>query len=246
MKRVLGILAGICIAHLVIGCAEPYDVRLRTTLENKKYQITLNKNLEQASDSSNLKPADIYVRPPLGFKGPAEFAIIAIEPGKFDIADSFIDSGKQAGLHILARVNKPKPAAGKKGADPKAAEPAAVRGDFIPDVLELVKSAYSVDVPANLKSESKGRAPRNNAYKTTTLDANTKEVQLWIYGDKNSPAQVALIFDYPKDKDARNSLSSPISYCLQSFGVGRVAQSLYAGHDDASAEEAAPPPSGVF
>jgi hypothetical protein len=247
MKRGLGILAGVTIALLVIGCSEPYDVRLRTTLDNKKYQLTLDKNLEKAPDGSNLKTADIYVRPPLGFKGPVELGIIAVEPGKYDIADSFIDSGKQAGLHILARVNKPKAATNKKGADPTKGEPAALRGDFTADVLDLVKSAYSVDVDAaRLKTESKAHGARNNAFKTTTLDANTKEVQVWIYGDKASPAQVALIFDYPKDKDARNSLTSGINYCLQSFGVGRVAESLYSGGEEGAGEEAAPPPSGVF
>jgi hypothetical protein len=247
MKRVLGILAGVGIALVVIGCAEPYDVRLRTTLENKRYQQTLNKNLEAAPEGSNLKPAGIYVRPPLGFKGPAStFALAVVEPGKFDITDSFVDTDKQASLHILARDNRPKAASPKKGADPSKTEPQAARGDFNSDVLDLVKSAYSVDVDAaSLKAESKDHGARHNPYKAKTLDANTKEVQIWIYGDKTSPAQVALIFDYPKD--ARNSLASPINYCLQSFGVGRVAESLYAGRgDELSGEEAAPPPAGVF
>ncbi len=244
MKRVLGILAGVSIA-LVIGCAEPYDVRLRTTIENKRYQKQLDNNLETAPDGSNLKGADVYVRPPKGLKGPAQtFALAVVEPGKFDITDSFIDQDKQASLHIVARNNKPKPAT-KKGSDPsKAAQPPAVRGDFTADVLDLVKSSYSVDVDTQqLKSESKGHGARNNAFKTKTLDVNTKEVQVWIYGDKNSPAQVALIFDYPKE--ARNSLASKINYCLQVFGAGPVAQSLYAGRDEASGEEALPP-GGVF
>jgi hypothetical protein len=240
MKRVLGIIASVNIALLVIGCAETYDVRLRRTLENKKYQMTLDKNLEKAPEGSNLKTLNIYVRPPLGFKGPAEFALAVVEPGKYDITDSFIDSSKQASLHILARTNKPKTAA-KKGVDPsKPAEPQAVRGDFTADVLELVKSAYSIDIdPQQLKSETKAHLPRSNTYKTKSVDANTKEVQVWIYGDKNSPAQVALIFDCPKD--ALRDLSSKIKYCLETFGVGPVAQSLYAGRDEVSGEEAPPP-----
>lgn len=241
MKRVLGILAGMSIA-LVIGCAEPYDIRLRTTVENMRYQQTLDKNLEKAPDGSNLKTTGIYVRPPLGLKGPAQaFVLPVIEPGKFDITDSFIDQEKQASLHIVARDNRPKPAA-KKGGAP--APPKAARGDFTADVLDLVKSAYSVDFDAaQLKSESKAHGRKSNTYKTKTLDANTKEVQVWIIGDKNSTAQVALIFDYPKE--SRNSLSSPINYCLQSFGMGREAESLYAGRDELSGEEA-PPPGGVF
>jgi hypothetical protein len=245
MKRVVGILAGVGLGLLVIGCAEPYDGRVKTTIENKKYQMTLDKNLEKAPEDANFKSRLVYVRPPLGFKGPVELGIVVVEPGKFDMAKSFIDANKQAGLHILARDNRPKGATPKKGADPsKAAEPQAARGDFTADVLDLVKGAYSVDLDAQqLKADTKAHGARNNAYKTKTLDANTKEVQVWIYGDKNSPSQVALIFDYPKD--SRNSLTSAITYCLQSFGAGRVAESLYAGRDELSGEEAAPP-SGVF
>ncbi len=197
MKRVLGILAGVNIALLVIGCAEPYDLRVKTTLENKRYQQTLDKNLEKAPEKSNLKSTGIYVRPPLGHKGPAEFGLLALEPGKFDVADSFINEKTGTGLHILARDNRPKPTT-KKGGDPNKVT--AARGDFTSDVLDVVKSAYSIDVDAaTLKSESKDRGRKHNAYKSKTLDANTKEVQLYIYGDKTSPAQVALIFDYPKD-----------------------------------------------
>jgi hypothetical protein len=244
MKRVLGILAGAVVALVVVGCADPYDVRVRTTVENRKYQMTLDKNLEKAPEGSNLKPADIYVRPPLGLKGPVDLGINVPEPGKFDIADSFIDPKKQAGLHILARDNRPKPAT-KKGGDPsKPAESPAARGDFTADVLDLVKSAYGVDIDVQqLKSETKAHGRKQNAYRTKTLDASSKEVQVWIYGDKNTPAQVALIFDYPKESG--KTLSSSINYCLQSFGVGREAQSLYAGRDEVSGEEAAPP-GGVF
>jgi hypothetical protein len=246
MKRILGILAGASLA-LTIGCAQQYDLRLQTTLENKKYQQRLDANLEKAPETSNLKPHNIYVRPPLGLKGPAQtFALGQVEPGKFDVTDSFIDPDKQAGLHLVARDNRPKPAT-KKGANPsEAAQPPAARGDFIADVLDLLKTAYSVDVDAQrLKTESKGHGRRNTSYKTATLEAGNKEVQVWISGDKNSPAQVALIFDYPKE--SLKSLSSGIQLCLESFGVGREAESLYAGREEVAGEEgAAAPPGGVF
>jgi hypothetical protein len=246
MKRILGILAGAGLAVL-IGCAQQYDLRLEATLANKKYQQTLDRNLEKAPDGSNLKPANIYVRPPLGFKGPAQtFALGALEPGRFNIADSFIDPDKQAGLHIVARDNRPK-ATPKKAAKPAEAEPPpAARGDFTADVLDLIKSAYSVDVDAqSLKSETKGHGSRMYPFKTATKDAGNKEVQVWIYGEKNSPTQVALIFDYPKE--SRNSLSSAIGHCLEAFGVGRWAESLYAGREEIVGEDGvAAPPGGVF
>jgi hypothetical protein len=239
MMRVLGILAGVGIALVVVGCADPYDVRVRTTVENRKYQMTLDKMLEQAPEGSDLKAKQIYIRAPLGFKGPAEFLPTPIEPNRFDAAKSFLDEKKQASLHLLARDNRPKPAA-KKGAEPPPA-----RGDFTSDVLDVVKSAYGVDIDAQqLKSESKQHGARKNDYKTKTMEANAKEVQVWIYGDKTSPAQVALIFEYPKD--SKGNFSSAIGYCLQTLGVGKMAESLYAGRDEVSGEEAAPPPGGVF
>ena len=51
MKRILGILAGASLTF-VVGCAQQYDLRLETTVENKKYQQTLDKNLEKAPESS--------------------------------------------------------------------------------------------------------------------------------------------------------------------------------------------------
>ncbi len=244
MKRMLGILAGAGLA-LVFGCAQQYDLRLQTTLENKKYQQRLDAKLEKAPQTSNLKPHNIYVRPPKGLAGPAQtFALGALDPGRFDIADSFIDADKQAALHIVARDNRPKPAA-KKGANPSEARPPAARGDFIADVVDLIKTAYSVDFEASkLKAESKRHGRKNNSYRTATFDAGNKEVQVWIYGDKSSQAQVALIFDYPKE--ALKSLSSGIALCLESFGVGREAESLYAGREEIGGEEGGATPGATF
>ena len=42
------------------------------------------------------------------------FSLVAVEPGKFDLENSFIDEAKQASLHVLARHKKPK-APPKKG-----------------------------------------------------------------------------------------------------------------------------------
>ena len=39
---------------------------------------------------------------------------------------------------------------------------------------------------------------RENIYKEAKLDLATKEVQIYLYGDKNDPYNVALIFEYPK------------------------------------------------
>jgi hypothetical protein len=67
---------------------------------------------------------------------------------------------------------------------------------------------------------------------------------VYVFGEKNSPAQAALIFEYPEGE--LKSQSSKIEYCLGSFRVGEAAHRLYNGQDEESGEGAAAPPSGVF
>ena len=101
-----------------VGCRD-YDVRLGETLEEMKYQQRLEKNLGEGPDQGNcFRQELIYVRPPKGFTGPTKtFSLAVVEPGKFDLENSFIDEAKQASLHVLARHKKPK-APPKKGAAP--------------------------------------------------------------------------------------------------------------------------------
>ena len=115
MRRACAILASACLL-LVVGCRD-YDVRLGKTLEEMKYQQRLEKNLEKAPTKGLLQQELIYVRPPKGLRArPRPSALTAVEPGKFDLENSFIDEAKQASLHVLARHKKPK-APPKKGAD---------------------------------------------------------------------------------------------------------------------------------
>jgi hypothetical protein len=240
MKRILGLLASVSL-FLVIGCSADYDVRLGKTIDNLRYQKQLDDNLEKPPEAkSNLATSNIYIRSPLGLKGPTkEIGLAVVEAGKFDIATSFI--GDPASLHILGRVDKPKGPTPKKGPNPTAPPP-TVRGDFTDDVLDFIKSAYGVDIE---KSKLKPDPKKGNNFKSTTLDLSAKEVQVYILGEKNNPAQVALIFDYPKE--ARNSLSSKLKYCLESFRVGDPAHRLYIGQDEESGEGGtSAPPTGVF
>lgn len=250
MKRVLGILTGASLA-LAIGCAQSYDLRLEETIRRKEYQRDLDKNTEKAPTKSNLETAKIYIRPPKGLTGPAETFAFVIEPGKFDIADSFIDQEKQASLHVLARTNAPKQATPKKGPNPtdgmEPAAPTAARGDFTADVLDFIKGAYSTDIVASqLKSaqiQSHG-GRQGLTYKSATLPLANKEVKVYFYGEKTGPAQVALIFEGPTE--ALKGLASKIDYSLNSLAVGPRASALYSGGDELADEGAAAPPGGVF
>jgi hypothetical protein len=224
MKRVLVVLASACLV-LAIGCKD-YDKRLELTLDEKKYENTLNKNLEAAPSDGALKGNQIYVRPPLGFgPKPADvFGMPVTDAGKFDIENSFIDQKKGASLHVVARVKKQK-AANKKGAAP--AETVA-RGKFLDDIVELVKAAYSIELAAGeLKPEAHRHGNRVNDYKAVRKDLTTKEVEVYVFSEQSGVHEVALIFEFPKDQ--KSLISSKIDHCLESFAVGKLADRFFEG-----------------
>jgi hypothetical protein len=224
MRRACVILASAC--FVLIGGCRDYDFRLGKTLEEMKYQQRLEKNLEKAPLKGSLQGELIYVRPPKGLSGPTKaFTLTVVEPGKFDLENSFIDEATKASLHLLARHKKPK-APPKKGAPPVAA---AERGDFTNEVIELVKAAYGVEdlTPAKFKPTVKRHEGRENPYKEVKLDLNTKEVLIYLYGDKNGPYNIALIFEYPKTEV--NNLSPKIGLSLEAFAVGEAANKAFSG-----------------
>ena len=224
MRRACVILASACLL-LIMGCRD-YDLRLGKTLEEMKYQQRLEKNLEKAPLKGSLQGELIYVRPPKGLSGPTKaFTLTVVEPGKFDLENSFIDEAKKASLHLLARHKKPK-APPKKGA-PAAAT--AARADFTSEVIEIVKAAYAVEdlTPAKFKPAIKKHEGRENHYKEVKLDLNTKEVFIYLSGDKHDPYNIALIFEYPKTEV--NSLSPKIGLSLEAFAVGEAASKAFSG-----------------
>ena len=131
-----------------------------------KYQQRLEKNLEKAPTKGLLQQELIYVRPPKGLTGPTQtFTLTVVEPGKFDLENSFIDQAKQASLHVLARHKKPK-APAQERAPPSETAP---RGDFTAEVIELVKAAYAVDdlTPAKFKpDDQEAWRPREQLQRT--------------------------------------------------------------------------------
>ena len=210
-----------------------YDVRLDKTYENLRYEKRLDENLEKPADAkSNLATSNIYVRPPLGLKGPnKEFGMNLAEPGKFDLTDTFFD--QKGSLHIVARVQKPKAPNAKKGSNP--AEPKVPRGDFTADVIDLLKSAYTPDFDSSKpKTETKSGGGKTVSFKSLDLHPPSKEVKVYIFGEKTSTEQVALIFEYPEGE--LKNISSKIDLCLGSFRVGEGARRRYSGQDEDSGE----------
>ena len=60
-------------------------------------------------------------------------------------------------------------------------------------------------------------------------------MKVYFYGDKNGPAQVALIFEGPKE--SLSSLSAQINYSLNSLVVGPKAPNAYSGQDELAGDE---------
>jgi len=220
MKRFWATLTSLGL-FLAIGCSSKnYDLRLEKTLENLKYQKKLNEALIPAVATGKLKELGIYLRPPKNLQGPTQaFQLTVVEPGKFDLENSFIEKDKQ-NLHVLARVKRPKPPA-KKGAPPVPTPP---RGDFNTEVLDLLKGVYGVEVPlAKFKEETK----KHNTFRHQTINLDPKTVQVYLYGAKGNPYEVALIFEYPNTAHA--ALNPNIGYCLESFAVGERAKRAFEG-----------------
>jgi hypothetical protein len=235
MKRAFAVLAGFCLV-LIIGCGN-YDSRLDQTLQEMRYRKRLNDNLVEAPTKGKLQDLAIFVRPPKALKGPTKtFTMTVVEPGKFDVENSFIDEAKQESMHILARVVRPK-ATPKKGAPQPEPTP---RGKFIDDVLELVKTVYGVELePSQFKADSHSHGNRTNTFKAKTVDLTAKKVQIFFYGDEKAKYQVALIFEYPEGSHA--SINPKIPLCLESFAVDDVARRAFAGSgEEFGGEEGGP------
>jgi hypothetical protein len=228
---------------LAIGCGmNNYDYRIEQTLERIKYEGRLDDNL-MPEVRGKLEELGIFIRPPKNLAGPTQtFQFAAVEPGRFDLENTFLDSDRQS-LHILARVDRPK-AASKKGDE---AQPEATpRGDFNEEVVELIRNATGTEVDLSLfKDETKQVKYRRvtNTFKTATLDREPREMQVYLYGSKTSPHKVALIFEYLKSE--KNSVSPKIGLSLENFLVGDPARQAFSGghedEEDAESGEAGPP-----
>jgi hypothetical protein len=222
MKRVAAVLLGAFLV-MVVGCGtQNYEARLERTLAARQYQKRLDDNLNAAPTKGRLEQLQIYVRPPKDMTGPTQtFQMTVIEPGRFDVESSFIEPEKQS-LHLLGRVKQPTPA-NKKAQAPTQAAP---RGDFGAEIVDLVRNVYGADIDINQFKEEK---KKNNTFRTKRLDLAAKTVQVYLYGGKTNPYEVALIFEYLTAE--KNAVDPKINLCLESFAVGEKAKRAFAGGD---------------
>ena len=201
MKRILGLLASVSL-FLVIGCARDYDIRLdktdRQTCAIRSGSIVIWKSPRRRSRTWR-RPTSMSA-PLWASKGrPRRSDWPRSSPEKFDITTSFI--GDPASLHLLARVEKPKAAPKKKGANATAPPPTSA-AISPPTCSTTIKSAYGVDIAVG-QAQARVQGPRRKDEQLQDLDAGPDgqgSSRFIIIGEKNSPAQVALIFEYPKDQ----------------------------------------------
>src|SRR5262249_22151433 len=175
-----------------------------------------------------------YVRPPKNLQQAKVFLLPLPDPSKFDFATSFLES--QAGsdvqqptdpsapgeppkavasakqsMHLLARVKRPKNPAAKQPEAPVS------RGDFNQDVLALLNAAYALPAPLTL-DKFKETKKKNTTFRYHSFDVAGKNVLAYLYGPKNDPYEVALIFEYPSSE--HSNLIGKVELCLESFAVG--------------------------
>ncbi len=216
---------------IAVGCgSQGYERRLTKTLENMRYQKRLNDNLMPAPkrEEGKYEQLLIFIRPPQKMAWAKEFLFAPVEPGRFDLEGSFLDADKKANLHVLARIKQPKNTAKKK--TPSPADNVA-RGEFNTDVLAVINGVYGTDIDL---AKFKEDVEKGNKFKHHTIDANDRNVQIYLYGGKDDTHQVALIFEYPKSE--QTILISKIKLCLESFAVGARARANYEGAGEEGTE----------
>jgi hypothetical protein len=145
-------------------------------------------------------------------------------------------------LHMLARVKRP------KSPNPKAKpEPPAPPRVFNNDVVALINAAYAPQPPLTV-DKFKETKRRNNTFRQFSLPpVGGKYIQVYLYGSRNDPYEVALIFEYPSTE--QSNLTPKIDLCMGSFAVGTRAQRAFSGAvGETPAGETAPagPAPGVF
>jgi hypothetical protein len=243
MRRAWVILASVSL-FAAWGCGSSYEIRMNKTLEDMRYRKRLDDNLMPAPTKGKFEELLVFVRPPKSLDPAKEFLLPLPDPAKFDLEASFLEGRKAAetqatgeappggeapkpvapqtqSMHLLARVQRPKSPNAKK-----KAEPAAARGDFNLDVLALLNAAYSPPVPLTL-DKFKETSKKNNKFKHHSFAVNGKNVQVYLYGPKGDPYEVALVFEYPSKE--HGTLYSKIELCLECFAVGRKARSAFSG-----------------
>lgn len=238
------------------GCGlHDYEERLKATETTMRHKQALDANLVEAV-KGKFTEYNVYLRvpKPLTESTPAFTPL----PGAFDHVASFqgtppAPEAKEGApatpppgplkVHVFIR-NKPKKATAKKG-QPAPADPnAALRGDFVADVRQLLATYGPEAAEKSLGAEKKG----DTSYKKLVFkDAGTgDDIRVYFAATKDNESQVALIYDIPASLRTLPIVTKGVEYSLESFAIGRQAAELLKGGGERGASGKSEGPGSNF
>jgi hypothetical protein len=238
MKRALVMVLS-ALGLIVGGCGLPvYEERLEATYKRMKHTRALNDNLAGPAEGK-FQALNVYFRvpTPLAETAPAFTPL----PGAFDHVASFQGSppapqakdGAAAPppsaplkVHVFIR-NKPKKATPKKG-QAEAPDPnAALRGDFVADVRQLLTS-YGPGATEKSLVPFKPEGGTTSFQSLIFSDAGTgNDIRVYFAATKDKESQVALVYDIPTTLRTEAIVGKGVQYSLESFALGRDAAQMF-------------------
>jgi hypothetical protein len=224
MKRLVALLLTATLL-LSVGCGTKiYEQKLNSTLEEMKYQQRLNKYLIDAPTDPKFKDFPLFIRPPKDMAASNQFVMLAELPkGQYDLATNFLSTAK-GNLYILGRRKEAKKAPAKGQPPP---EPPVPRGKMEDDVIALLRTVYGAEVPELQTPKLQNETKKANQFKRLVFTASNGHV-IRLYFFEREPHDIALIWDTPGSAAKDGSLDTARDLALQSFAVGRRAQTYFA------------------
>jgi hypothetical protein len=205
------------------GCGlRDYERRMDETLEAMKYRQRMDQYLDPASQDPRLKDFGLYLRAPRGMSLAGQFQMADIPEGQYDLAATYFGT-TNGSLHVLGRRK-----AAKKASSKNAPEPAAQRGKFRDDVLNLLAGVYSGGDPSQLP-KPQPVTKRHHKYDRLifTSPANNNLIQAYLLSEDSY--EVALVWDTPAGMDKDATLNRARDMTLEALEVGRKALREFGG-----------------
>lgn len=249
MRRLLVFAALGALSIVPLGCGfASYEARLQATERRIQDEMTINATLAgpmQGAFAEN----NIHFRAPQGLDQVGQFQLIPLNPGYFEVENSFITPGSGDQLstgpyqvHVLARRDSQEPDQAQEQPD----QPPVPRGDFRSDVLGVLSEVYGPEVAsAPLEQVSKTIWPRSEPARSlsferaTLTDRNQQLVHIYFYNEDSGDAtyNAALIWEFPGGEPPTSN-ANPVDLSLGTFAVGQRAFARFSGRPDSAGDGA--------
>jgi hypothetical protein len=266
MRRIF-VLLTVAFSVVAAGCGYTnYEKRLEATEARIKDEIRIDQVLAPRA-TGDFEKLSVYLRAPKGWTPSPLFAPEFAENSQyedtfapyFDLRGSFTappaaaDATKKQAteappasemMRFLARRKKEKTDAEKAEAPPE--QPAVARGEFLTEVLQLIRGFYAGDSegavaePVNKEIWPRTNPKRNIEYQRYKFNGSKNQlVHVYIFKDTQGTTEydAALIFEFP-DGQASAAASDAVDLTLGTFAVGSRANRLFRGDSEESGEGA--------